>query len=479
MKLYQRMSVLFLFALLSGCGGTGDGADSTPGTTASDGDSSSDTGSPPAAATFSIRGTLSSLNVSGKSAPQSMNVGALVDQTVTHVMAVSPTSQNAERVLSPVAGDGSFSLAVDPNRPYVLVFIDSSQTGPDMILGAFESNTLDSLAPLTEGEADLGSVTIDGTTETATGSIAYDDLLASLGLSSEAALALGEEDDLCLRYINPDMDGDGLLDIEEADHNFMLDFHVRYNMETGPGVTAPVESLIGSFLPDTVGVRYTGTGIYAAIPTAFYSGSFDGASVTLGSHPPITTNITGPSFGDYRSLGPNWDPGTDIPQGTYLFSFGGKTLTFTNVVTRTDAEFTAATGIIMPFIKFNQTDPACETASGTCTIASIDYKWMKRTDAGWTDATLEELALFVSNSGGYLSVKTDASSTEAIGLPIPMTSVSGTVAWTAENAYLPDGMTAEEMEAMPSSPLCNLGLSYDDKLGMRIFSGFADSAGCL
>ncbi|MBI3610163.1 MAG: hypothetical protein HY204_05615 [Nitrospirae bacterium] len=465
MELYRRMSVLCLAAMLSGCGGGGD--------------STSDNGSAPVAATFGISGTLSSVNVSGKSRAGLFNTSAPVNQTVTHVMAVSPTSQNATRVLAPINSDGSFTLNVNPNRPYVLVFIDSTQTGAGMIVGAFESNTLDSLAPLTQGETDLGTVSIDGTTETATGSIAYDALLASLGLSSEVALALGAQDDLCLRYINPDLDGDGIIDIEQPDRNFMLDFHVRYNMETSPGVTAPIDSIIGQYLPDTIGISYTGTGIYAAIPTSFYSGSFDGASVTLGSDPLITTGITGPGFGNYRSLGPNWNPGTDIPQGAYVFSFGDKTLTFTNVATRTDAEFTAATGIIMPFIKFNQTDPACEISSGTCTLAGIDYKWMKRTDSGWVDATLEELNLFVSDGGGFISAHIyPLSSGMEIGIPFPMTSLSGTVAWTAENAHLPEGLTAEEMAALPSSQICSLGLSYDDKLGMRIFSGFSVAAAC-
>ncbi|HLG21675.1 MAG TPA: hypothetical protein VI382_02580 [Candidatus Manganitrophaceae bacterium] len=469
----KKISIFVFFLILgfnlAGCGGGGSDP-SSAGNPVTGGDTGTgNTG-------FSIKGSLAVPGASG--APGLLGAPAVVDSTVTHVIAVSPTSQKATRTIAPVGSDGSFTLDVDPHRPYVIAFIDNFRTGVDKIVGAFKSGALDSIAPLKEtGETDLGSLTV--TSDGVIGSISFADLLAALGLSSEGATALGEQDDISLRYLNPDIDGDGILDAEQLDRNFMLDFHVRYDMEITPGVRAPVESIIGAYLPDTVGVRYTGTGIYVAVPVEFYSGSYDGATVTLGNLPPITTNITGPGFGNYRSLGPNWIPGSDIPQGTYLFTFGDKTLTFTNVVTRTDAQFTAATGIIMPFIRFNQTDPACVISSGACTLVSVDYKWMKRTDSRWIPATLEELKLFVSDGSGYISVVSPSGYTgPRIGIPIPMTSVDGTIAWKAENAHLGDGITAAEMEATPSSEICNLGLSYDDKLGMRIFSGFENAATC-
>jgi hypothetical protein len=38
-------------------------------------------------------------------------------------------------------------------------------------------------------------------------------------------------------------------------------------------------------------------------------------------------------------------------------------------------------------------------------------------------------------------------------------------------------MTAAELAAMTSDQVCHLGLSYDDKLGMRMFGGIANAPG--
>src|SRR5262245_43913727 len=56
---------------------------------------------------------------------------------VTHVMAVDPSSQNPRPVTAPVSGGGTFSLPLEPGRPWVLVFVDSSRAGADMIAGIF------------------------------------------------------------------------------------------------------------------------------------------------------------------------------------------------------------------------------------------------------------------------------------------------------------------------------------------------------
>jgi hypothetical protein len=394
---------------------------------------------------------------------------------ITHVIAINPSSQNRERIVIPIGGNGSFKFSPKPHQLYVIVFINNSKIGAEKIVGFFRSDTLDGLASAVEdGEVNLGELLHSG--EIFSSSIKHTDLLASLGLGDEIARALGKEDDICLRYINPDIDGDGILDAEQPDRDLRLDFHVGYNMKV-LGNMARVDSIVGAYLPDTVDLDYVGTGVYSSFPARFYNGSFIGASVTLGNTPATTTDITGPNYGDYLSLGPYIKSGTTIPQGTYLFKFGGKTLTFTRVATRTDAEFKAATGIIMPFIKINQTDPSCQISSGSCTLASIDYKWMKRTASNWIPATLQELKLFVSDGGGYVSFRKNNQASATIGITLPISSMSGTINWKGANANL-GGVTAEAMEAMSSSHICHLGLSYDDKLGMRIFSGLVDGAAC-
>src|ERR1043166_9118597 len=150
-------------------------------------------------------------------------------RTITHVMAVDPESASPHRSLSTVGSDGSFTLVIETGRPYVLVFVDATAKGTDMVVAVFRARTLDTLSPQVAGHLEMGDVTVDPMTHTATAGIGYDDLLAQLGLSAAAAEYLGSIDDLSLRYANPDIDGDGVID-QEQDRRYQLDFHVRSNL---------------------------------------------------------------------------------------------------------------------------------------------------------------------------------------------------------------------------------------------------------
>src|SRR5580704_5058972 len=51
---------------------------------------------------------------------------------VTHVLAVNEQSAGARRVLTPVASDGSFSLPLVSNRPWLLTLLDGTRSGSAM-----------------------------------------------------------------------------------------------------------------------------------------------------------------------------------------------------------------------------------------------------------------------------------------------------------------------------------------------------------
>ncbi|HSS02797.1 MAG TPA: hypothetical protein VLM79_37305, partial [Kofleriaceae bacterium] len=72
-------------------------------------------------------------------------------RTITHVMAVNPETASAQRTIGKVASDGSFELSVDTGKPYVLVFIDSTAVGADMVVAVFRARTLDTLSPQIAG----------------------------------------------------------------------------------------------------------------------------------------------------------------------------------------------------------------------------------------------------------------------------------------------------------------------------------------
>lgn len=180
-----------------------------------------------------------------------------------------------------------------------------------------------------------------------------------------------------------------------------------------------------------------------------------------------------------NQFGPDWSTtemaGSAGTPATYVYTFNGKTLTFTNVVTYPLATLNNNTNRIMPFIKFVPTVSGCASA---CNIASVDYKWMKLTSGGWVDATLDEVGLVVNDDGAYVSLYIDNSSSTRVGFKIPPTSLSGSLAWNTSAMSEATGVTNASLASMTTNSLCHLGLSYDDKLGMRIFDSFEDGAMC-
>lgn len=410
---------------------------------------------------------------------------------VTHVMAVTTSSQNAERVVAKIGADGSFDLEVDPARPWALVFIDATRVGADMIVGVFKAQALDSLPPAkTAGKVDLGNVKIAG--GVAGSDVGYAQLLAALGIDPATAEDLGAVDDLCLRYVNPDIDGDGVIDAEEPGHTFGLDFHTHFALQA-KGHAATVGDLVGDYLPDDTSISYGGAGIYVSYPAAF-AGRSVARGVTFDDPVTVTTfapsgwaTVTYPAgaevpegglitndYGDYHSFGVYGGAGHDLPQGTYRFRVGTTTLTFAHVRTHSDAELSAAKNFILPFIRFVPTDATCKSA---CTIAAIDYTWRKRTDAGWVTATEAELSFVTADEGGYISLRNHTDDADAtVGFVIPSTSPTGTLKWAPAGANLAN-LGAAAMSAMTTDDVCHLGLSYDDKLGMRFFGGIANQPG--
>ncbi len=404
-------------------------------------------------------------------------------RTVTHVMAVQPISASPIRTVAAIAADGTFALEVTPGQPYVFVFVDANAVGADMAVAIFRTGTLDTVAPQMAGSVDLGAVTIDPAMETATPGTDYATLIAGMGLDPAAAEYLGSIDDLSLRYANPDIDGDGMIDIVEG-HQFGIDFHVRANMRRG-AATAPnfdVDDMTDTFFPtdgaDVAVPVFNVTSAYAMYPSSMDATSYvdqsnpfmavltHGAAYTVtvadGSTPGANTSFSGmPPGGPMASWGADYDlehdaalelPGSSGSPATLAFTLGsvGTTLTFTNVVTRTKASLVAE-GTLSIFAKLN-------TTAGM--VSSVDYKWMKTQAGAWVPATEDEIAVTIGSQGGFMSVHVLPSWNNQLGLTIPATP-SGSLPWT-DTPFAP-------------SSVCGLAISFDDKLGLRHFIGGADA----
>jgi len=501
MKLRALAAVLGT-VMIAGCGGAtgdaglgdgdGDGdaaddgdGDQGPGT--GTGDDGGDDGSDGAG--FQVTGTVA--QAAGLRAGRAARPAPDEQRIIDHVIAVSPSSQG-ERRYSAVAADGSFALDIDLAHAWVLVFVDSTRIGADMIAGVLGAGTLDTLTPIASGGVDLGEVATSDAGESTPG-LSYDELLAALGIAPEAADYLGALDDVCLRYVNPDIDGDGELDVLQSDdHRFLLDFHVLRTMAED-GDSATVADLVGRFLdPAITTATFDGTGVYVSVPAAFWSGTraeasmiFDGelayyaggggGVVTAGAGTPVTgDDLIDNDYGEMRGVGVYAAPGHDLPQGVYQAELGERSLSFTGVATLSDEELASAEGTLLPFVRFSPVEEACTSA---CAIASIDVEWRKRTAEGWVAATAAELALTVGEGGGFASIVVGAEGgAQHIGVTLPAAEPSASVPWLAANAHL-DGIDAAAFAAVTTDQVCHFGLSYDDKLGMRHFAGIGDAEG--
>jgi hypothetical protein len=175
-----------------------------------------------------------------------------------------------------------------------------------------------------------------------------------------------------------------------------------------------------------------------------------------------------------RTLGIGAQAGPDLPQGRYRFGVGADELTFTEVHTRSGAELMAAEGFVLPFLRFDPVDPNCNLA---CTIASVSYRWMRHDQAGWSEATAADRALFVDPQGGFVSiVYAQDQSPKRVGVTVPVDAVGGTIPWTTANVHL-ENLSEAEFLGMRSDQVCHLGLSVDDLLGMRYFLGIQNAPG--
>lgn len=421
---------------------------------------------------------------------------AAVEHSVTHVMAVNPATANPVRYLSPIAADGTFAIGVDLNTPWVFVLVDSHQVGKDMVAGVFRGSAfdLDSLAALKPAVVDLGVVNVDEATGAASVSTPTATLLSALGLSDAAATLLGSMDDISLRYVNPDIDGNGKIDVQEG-VSYPLDFHIRYDMTTrGSTAKIPLTALRNTYADSaTTEARYTlGSAIsYWANPQQFgvttaadYRIRFPTASGMFQA-PPLLGTFTANVWIDddsyfYTSAGSNsvgisFDFTQPFPAGEYVFEVKGTALTYTNVRTHTLPELNAGANLIIPFLKVNVPDSAC--TGWACKVTGVDYRWMKRDGDGWVAATPDEIAVVVPQRGGFLGFKVGTMANQRLEFIIPGNPATGTLPFAAPS-NIQGGVTAEQIGNLTVGQLCELGVSYDDTLGMRIFQGWQQGPDC-
>jgi hypothetical protein len=433
--------------------------------------------SPPAASTdSSVGGQLSSLSVS--SANTNNGVSIMATKTITHVMAVSPATANAQTVVAAVGSDGKFSLALTSGKPYIIVFVAQNGvlTGPNMIVSSVKisANDLDTLPIAKAAAIDLGTVTADGTTGQATPSTNLTTLLTALGVTAGEATYIGAIDDLALRMSNPDVDGNGVIDALEG-KSFGMDWHVRSDVKKADTTLLRLSDVENQMpAASDVVLNWTLTSAYAVYPQSFDNTNYvgnsgvdtslvNGGAFASSGTAVAPTSMSGGAFGTSRQWGPDYnmasqEMGASDAVSTFTYTLGSKTLKYSNVKTKTKSLLNAD-GVMLPFVKFNTT---------TGKLTGITFQWKKRSGSTWVDASATEIGLVVQSSGAYLKLYTAKSSGIENGLAftIPSTSASGTIAVAAAQ-----NTNVSNINTIALSDICMTAMSYDDKMGLRLFAG--------
>ncbi|WP_141733077.1 hypothetical protein [Oligoflexus tunisiensis] len=468
MKFYQTQIIsLLLLGSVVACGKKSEDESTTPSTQTIDPDA------------VAVTGTLA------------LQTLRLEGGDVSHVVALNV--ETGETAVAEVDAEGNFELAIGKEQPWVLNYVDDSKTGNEMIVSSFQSETLDTLSAGEDAES-IAMGTVDVSADTAAMDMAAADFLAAIKMSASAAATMGALDDVSRRYSNPDIDNNSKIDAVEG-KSYRIDFHNRFTAQTAAGSALSITDLKNAFYPDDVVFSYTGTGIMPQIPKDDLGGTAPSTyRWTFTTDIPVATNggnvCEGMTAGDVLTAGTAFqltydsNSGADadaftfsletanLKAGDYKLETGDKTYQWTNVAV---SDFSAGKGFLALFIRIDV--DANEKMTG------ISYQWKKKTDTGYTLASVEEIKLIVklrdeeTDFGGYISLKYQGDEPKgSIGVSVPVTQAEGSV-------VLADGLETGQVNVngtvlteqmvkdgvLFSDFTTNPGVSYDDKLGMRFF----------
>ena len=443
---------------------------------------------------FSVSGSLPSNTLPSRVSSGTLERTTAASATATscdYVYAVntSPQFGSEWRKVAAIDSNGEFSLEITKGEPWILAFINTNETGSNMIKAIFSADTLDSIVPSSDATADSVDMTLETNSTNAyvaSGSVsAFTD---ALGLSGDEATTLGAMDDLMLRYINPDIDGDGNLDLNTTG---MPEIGITFWHEYTYTLTATslIDTYItsGTALPTNGTVSFNGanpqllieeqaSGFYSAVPAKWSlqwtnKGGFTGgeyADMKLESNATDGTQNMFNTGTDTNRLSLKMGFGstvTDVPDGTYtyrLYANGGdttptKTFTFTHVKTFDDANNTE--NYVFPFPIFNVDD------SGD--VESVSYTWKRmKANGEFEDANASILELFVGNNEAEIKWYTNDGTTDASATYINV-SPSENNFTTFGTVVLDDGVSGASF-SKARTDITTVAISFVSKLGLWV-----------
>ncbi len=397
--------------------------------------------------------------------------GQLTDASrVTHVIASNPTT--GERIVVDLKSDGEidgrFSISVPSGSgAWIVTFADADQKGAAMRVATLQTAGLDAFSSKDGGALDFGKVSFSG--RYAHGTMTWNRLTEAFGESQSTLTQRAKTDDLGLRYSNPDIDANGVIDALE-NHAYRLDINGSFSLQTDGRDSVIADLVQGMRAPS---LRYVGTTIQAEVPDDMGMNMLTGTlqfeqpfyGTALGTNTPMVqagVRIGQPhvKFGELfgaKQLGVVATGLRNAPTGTFKFGFDNGQLTFTDVNTPTIDVLSAGADYAVPFVRIRATNAACVT---DCDISSIDIEWMSQTSKGWrqvagpSDAHLDILA-GMGSKRVYLAANLTDGATSQTWSEMPVANT---------------GIVRNELSYITTSKLCYLAVSYTSELGMKMTS---------
>jgi hypothetical protein len=381
--------------------------------------------------------------------------GRVDDARVTHVVATNPV--DGARVIAAVEA-GSFELALEPGKQWVVTFADAKKSGADMKVAILQVGGLDALVPQHDGAVDLGLVTIAGRAKAATSTSS---IIEALGLDEEMATQFGTNDALALRVASPDVDNDGFIDAVSP----LLEVTGRVQIQRNGSALTVSDLITGNYADASV--KYVSTTLMAGVPSSMNMAMKTGTvtfeqpfyGTALGTDAPAImpgTPIGAPhvKFGELdgmHMIGLVARAGYDAPRGTYELGFANGQLTFTDVFPPTAPVVESAQSYSIPFVHIAPRDAACV---GNCTIESLSLDWSKLTASGWEKAEKQpahiDIVLQRAGQKTYLAADT-----------------ASTVQWSAID-IANTGLVWSELAYFTTKNICYIGVTYESELGMKM-----------
>jgi hypothetical protein len=407
-----------------------------------------------------------------------------VTNGVTHVVARYVETGQEKCEVKAVESDGTVSMELESFRALLIGFGNALGQGSSMEIGTINVDGLTTVIANEDGSTiDAGEVTLDATTQTATVAKSRSEWESALNMDTETAAAVDAVDEGALRERNLDKDNDGTLDCLQDNRGFLLDLHIRSDLQmSSKDVT--VDDLINYTVDtSTLGIEYSSTGIMFATPDTFSTTTtgtvtlpsavtnLDGETIAADT---ASTNVDAYTFTGYSGIQLNMNNESELPKGTYVFGIDDQTITYSDVNPPTLAQMQSYENRLMPVLSITTNDSTCTSA---CTIEAIAVTWLKMTSSGLVTATAKELKNLIKADSPTLSLKYKVDADE-IGFKIPYAAATSTIEWKASGATFTTSLEDAFATITTDDIACNPGISYDDMFGNRYFVSLKDGTSC-